>query len=47
MWIGLAIILAILWVLGWVVFHVAGGVIHILLFAAVVALIVHFVRRRA
>ena len=39
-----AIILFVAWVLGWLVFHVAGGLIHILLVVAVITLIVHFVR---
>jgi hypothetical protein len=40
----LFIILLIAWILGWGVFHVAGAMIHILLIAAVIALILHFVR---
>ena len=39
-----AIVLFFLWVLGWLVFHVAGGLIHVLLVVAVITLIVHFVR---
>lgn len=39
-----AIVLFVLWVLGWLVFHVAGGLIHVLLVVAVITLIVHFVR---
>jgi len=39
-----AIVLFVLWVLGWFVFHVAGGLIHVLLVVAIVTLIVHFVR---
>ena len=39
-----AIVLFILWVLGWFVFHVAGGLIHVLLVVAIITLIVHFVR---
>ncbi|MBV8476394.1 MAG: lmo0937 family membrane protein [Acidobacteria bacterium] len=47
--IGLFIVLAIGWILGFIVFHVAGGLIHILLIVAVISLILHFVRgtRRA
>jgi hypothetical protein len=41
-----AIVLFVVWVLGWVVFHVAGGLLHILLVIAVISLIVHFVRGR-
>jgi uncharacterized membrane protein YjjP (DUF1212 family) len=38
--------LFVAWVLGGFVFHVAGGLIHILLVVAVISLIVHFVRGR-
>jgi Family of unknown function (DUF5670) len=34
------------WVLGGFVFHVAGGLIHILLVVALISLIVHFARGR-
>ena len=40
----LFIILLVAWILGFGVFHVAGGLIHLLLIAAVIALILHFVR---
>jgi len=43
---GLALVLFILWILGFGVFHVAGGLIHILLIAAVISIIVHFVSGR-
>ena len=43
----IAIILLILWALGFFAFHVAGGLIHILLVVAVIVLILHFVRGRA
>jgi len=42
----LAIVLALVWVGGFGVFHVASALIHVLLVAAVVSLIFHFVRRR-
>ena len=42
----LFIVLLVAWVLGWIVFHVAGGLIHLLLVVAVISLIVHFVRGR-
>ena len=41
-----SIVLLVAWVLGWLVFHVAGGVLHILLVVAAISLIVHFVRGR-
>lgn len=43
----LFIVLLLAWILGWGVFHVASGLIHILLIVAVVALILHFVRGTA
>jgi hypothetical protein len=37
------IILLIAWISGFTVFHVAGGLIHLLLVFAVISLILHFV----
>jgi len=37
-------ILLIAWIFGFVVFHVAGILIHLLLIIAVISLILHFVR---
>jgi energy-converting hydrogenase Eha subunit G len=39
-------ILIVLWLLGFLAFHVAGGLIHILLVLAVIAIIIHFVTGR-
>ncbi len=39
----LAVILGIAWLLGFVVFHVASGAVHLLIILAVIAAIVHFV----
>ncbi len=47
MFIALFVILLIAWIFGFIVFHVAGGLIHLLLIVAVIALVVHFVRRVA
>ena len=38
----IAILLAILWAGGFMMFHIAGGLIHLLLLLAVVSLVVHF-----
>jgi hypothetical protein len=35
------------WVILWAAFHIAGGMIHILLVIAVIALILHLVRGRS
>jgi Family of unknown function (DUF5670) len=42
----LFLILAVMWLLGFIAFHVAGGLIHILIMLAVISLILHFVRGR-
>lgn len=42
----LAIILAIAWALGFVVFHVAGGLIHLLLVIALVVFIINLISGR-
>ncbi len=42
----IAIILLVLWVLGFFAFHVASGLIHILLIIGIIALIWHFVAGR-
>jgi hypothetical protein len=46
MFVGLFVILLILWLLGFFAFHVAGGLIHLLLIVAVICLVVHFLRGR-
>lgn len=46
MFLVLFIVLGVAWVLGWVAFHVAGGLIHLLLIVALISLVVHFVRGR-
>ena len=45
MFLGLFVILLVLWLLGFFAFHVAGGLIHLLLIFAVISLVVHFFRR--
>lgn len=42
----IAVILFVLWLLGFSVFHVAGGLIHILLVLAVIVVIVNLVSGR-
>ena len=39
-------VLLVAWLLGWAAFHVAGGLIHLLLIVAVISFIVHFARGR-
>lgn len=42
----LALVILILWALGAFAFHIGGGLIHILLVVALIAIILHFVRGR-
>jgi hypothetical protein len=42
----IAIILLILWALGFLAFHVTSGLIHILLVIALIVFILNFVRGR-
>ena len=46
MFLILFIVLLVIWLLGWAAFHIAGGLIHLLLIVAVISLILHFFRRR-
>lgn len=46
MLITLAIILIILWALGFLAFHVAGGLIHLLLVVAVIVIIIRLITGR-
>jgi hypothetical protein len=43
----LAAILLVAWVLGFVVFHVASGLIHLLLIVAVIVVVLRLVRGRS
>jgi hypothetical protein len=40
----IAVILLVLWLIGWLGFHLLGGLIHILLILAVIALVLQLVR---
>jgi hypothetical protein len=42
----IALILFVLWALGFFAFHVAGGLIHLLLIIAVIVIVLHLVRGR-
>ena len=46
MFMMLFVMLLVAWLLGFVAFHVAGALIHLLLIVAAICLIVHFVRGR-
>jgi hypothetical protein len=40
----LFLVLLLAWIFSWAVFHLAGGLLHLLLVVAVISLILHFVR---
>lgn len=43
----LFMVLVAMWLLGFLAFHVAGGLIHILLIIALISLVMHFVTGRS
>lgn len=47
MFVILAIVLLVMWVLGFLAFHIAGALIHLLLVLALISVVVHFVRGRS
>ncbi len=47
MLLALAIIFAVAWLLGFAIFHVASGAIHLLIVLAAVALMVHLLHNKA
>ena len=44
MFLALAILLALAWIAGFGVYHVASAAIHILILFAVISVVLHFVR---
>jgi hypothetical protein len=42
----IGLVLLVMWLLGFVAFHVTTGVIHILLVLAIISIIMHFLRGR-
>ena len=47
MFLIIAAVLFFAWLLGLAVFHVAGGLIHLLLIIVLVSIVLHFVRGRS
>ena len=41
--LGIALLLFVLWIGGFLVFHVAGALIHLLLLIAIISLFLHFI----
>ena len=46
MFLVLFIVALLVWIFGWAVFHIAGGLIHLALLVGAVFLVMHFVRPR-
>lgn len=46
MWLAIAALVFVLWVLGALVFEVISGLIHLLIILAAAAVVIHFVRRK-
>lgn len=46
MFLTIAIVLIVLWALGFLLFPIGGGLIHLLLVIAIIAIIWHFVTGR-
>jgi hypothetical protein len=40
----IALVLIVLWLLGFLAFHISSGLLHILLVVAVIMLVFHFLR---
>jgi hypothetical protein len=47
MFLTLFVVLLIMWLMGFFAFHVAGGLIHLLLIVALISLVLHFFRGRS
>ena len=46
MLVTLAVILLVLWALGFIAFHVGGGLIHLLLVVALIVIVVRLIQGR-
>ena len=42
----IAVILIVLWLLGWLAFHIAGGLIHILVIIAIIVIVYNLITSR-
>ena len=47
MWAGIGMVLVVLWLLGFLAFHVTTGAIHILLVLGIILVAMHFLRGRS
>lgn len=47
MYLALFVVLLVMWLMGFLAFHVAGGLIHLLLIVALISLVLHLFRGRS
>jgi hypothetical protein len=47
MFLTLFVVLVVMWLMGFFAFHVAGGLIHLLLIIALISLVLHLFRGRS
>jgi hypothetical protein len=47
MFLMLFVVLLVMWLMGFFAFHVAGGLIHLLLIIALISLVMHLFRGRS
>jgi hypothetical protein len=47
MFVVIAVLLAIAWIMGFTVFHVSSAAIHLLIILAIASVVVHLVRGRS
>ena len=47
MWIGIALLLVVVWLISFLALHISSGLIHLILLFAVISLVIHFVRGRS
>jgi Family of unknown function (DUF5670) len=46
LFLGLAILFFVAWLVFWLAFHIAGGLIHVLLVVGLIAFVMHLLRGR-
>ncbi len=47
MWIGIAALLVVIWLVSFLALHISSALIHLILVFAVISLVIHFVRGRS
>ena len=47
MWIGIGVVLIIIWLVSFLALHISSALIHLLLIVALISFVVHFVAGRS